>query len=274
MNIALRLLLYAAIGYGVLVLAAYLLQRQMVYFPDPEKPLESQVRAVGLRFWPDAGGDYRGFTNTTAPAGDKGLVVAFHGNAGGALGRNYYARALGPLGYQAVVAEYPGYGGRSGELGELPLVADAKETVKQAYAEFGGPVYLLGESLGCGVAAAVAFDPPVPVQGMVLITPWDSLSNLAQTLYWYLPARWLVRDKYDSISNLRSYDKPIAVFLAERDEIIPRKHAMLLYESITAPKRLWIFEGAGHNSWPADSNEVWWREAMKFVSTNPEGNGI
>ena len=265
-NLVLRLLFYAAVGYGVLVVAAYLWQRRMIYFPDRERPLESRIRAVGLRFWPDAKDAHRGFTGALPPSGTQGLVVVFHGNAGAAWNRSYYVHALGPLGYRVVVAEYPGYGGRGGEWSERLFVQDAKETVRRAHEEFGGPVFLWGESLGCGVATAVAAESPVPVEGLVMVTPWDSLPNVAQTYYWFFPARWLVRDRYDNVRNVRSYDKPVAVVVAERDEIIPTRHSMRLYDALAAPKRLWVLEGAGHNSWPAGSNETWWREVMDFVS--------
>jgi pimeloyl-ACP methyl ester carboxylesterase len=271
--VALKLLLYGAVVCGVLLLAAYLWQRRMIYFPDPASPTEGHCRALGVRFWPDPGDGYRGLIGMAAPAGKKGLVVAFHGNAGGAADRAYYVHALAPLGYRVVLAEYPGYGGRKGGLGEHPFVADAKETVRRAYEAFGGPLFLVGESLGCGVAAAVAADPAIPVEGVVMITPWDSLPAVAQTLYWHLPLRRLVRDKYDNIRHLQAYKKPVAVVVAEQDEIIPRKNSMRLYESLTAPKRLWVFKGAGHNSWPIGPNEAWWREVMEFVSAQGEKRG-
>lgn len=262
----LRLLLYAAIGCGVLLVAAYLWQRGMLYFPDRARPSQDQCRAAGVRFWPDTGDAYRGFTGAATPAGAKGLAVVFHGNAGAAWNRDYYVHALTPLGYRVVVAEYPGYGGRAGRWGERRFVRDAKETVRLAHEAFGGPVFLWGESLGCGVATAVAADPPVPVEGVVMITPWDSLPNLAQTLYRYFPVRWFMRDRYDNVRNLKSYHKPVAVVVAERDEIIPKKHSMRLYDTLTTPKRLWVFKGVGHNTWPTGVNEAWWREVMEFVS--------
>jgi pimeloyl-ACP methyl ester carboxylesterase len=265
-ELALRLLFYGAVGCGALLLAAYLWQRRMIYFPDPARPSEGHCQALGLRFWPDSGDSYRGFIGMAAPAGKKGLVVVFHGNAGGAWDRAYYVHALAPLGYRVVLAEYPAYGGRKGGLGERPFVDDAKETVRSVFKTFGGPLFLLGESLGCGVAAAVAADPAIPVEGVVMITPWDSLPAVAQALYWHLPIKRLVRDHYDNVRNLQAYDKPVAVAVAEADEIIPRKNSLRLYESLTAPKRLWVFAGAGHNSWPIGPNEAWWREVMDFVS--------
>ncbi len=270
MNAALRLLFYGAIAYGVLVGAAYLLQRRMLYFPDRSKPSERQVRAVGLRFWPDAGDGYRGFIGVAPPTRTTGVVIVFHGNAGGAWDRSYYVHALGALGYRVVLAEYPGYGGRAGKEGERLFVEDAGETVRRAHDAFGGPVFLWGESLGCGVASAIAADPPVPVAGVVMITPWDSLPNVAQKLYWYFPARWLVHDQYDNVRNVQSYAHPVAVVLAEHDEIIPPTSSMRLYESLTAPKRLWVLTGAGHNSWPTGPEEAWWREVMDFVSREHE----
>ena len=140
----LRLVVYGIIGYSALVLAAYLWQRRMVYFPDREKPLASQARSLGLRFWPESGDTYRGFIGVTTPADKKGVAVVFHGNAGRALDRSYYIHALVPLGYHVIVAEYPGYGGRQGKLGERHIVEDGKKTVRQAYEEYGGPLFLLG----------------------------------------------------------------------------------------------------------------------------------
>jgi alpha-beta hydrolase superfamily lysophospholipase len=145
-------------------------------------------------------------------------------------------------------------------------VADAKETIELVYQEYGGPLFLWGESLGAGVAAAVAADPPVPVDGVVLITPWDTLGDLAQSLYWYLPAKWLMRDRYDNIGNLRSFEGPVAVLMAEGDEVIPPRRSSRLYASLPGPKRLWVFPGAGHNSWPTGPAETWWREVVDFMA--------
>ena len=78
-----------------------------------------------------------------------------------------------PLGYRVLLAEYPGYGARKGELSEETFVRDAKETLRVASERYGGPLYLLGESLGCAVAAAAAKDSPVEIDGLILITPWE-----------------------------------------------------------------------------------------------------
>lgn len=262
-NVAVRYAVYFAIGYALLVLVVFLLQRNLIYFPDRKKPPADELRSMGLQFWPD-GSDFKGLISTGETRPTKGTVIVFHGNAGSAWHRHYYIHALEPLGYRVVLAEYPGYGGRRGKMNEKNAVADAREIITKARSQFGDPVFLLGESMGAGVAAAA--DADQPISGLVMVTPWDSLPSLAQTHYWYLPARWLVKDQFDSIANLQSFDRPVAVAMAVNDEVIPNKHTMTLFNALTAPKRLWKFQNAGHNSWPTQPNAPWWKEAMAFVT--------
>jgi pimeloyl-ACP methyl ester carboxylesterase len=79
----------------------------------------------------------------------------------------------------------------------------------------------------------------------------------------------MVRDRYDSVANLAHWKKPIAVLLAEHDEIIPIAHGKNLFESLPHPKKRVLFKNAGHNSWPADASQAWWKEVMDFVSSAP-----
>jgi len=266
MNTAIKICFYAAVGYSLLVLLIFVLQRRMIFFPDRERPTADVLHTMGLGYWPDDSGAYKGLICARASNHFRGTVIAFHGNAGSARHRDYFIHALQPLGYRVILAEYPGYGGRPGKLNESALVQDAVDTIKQARVAFSAPIYLLGESMGCGVAAAAAAAPDISTAGLILITPWDSLPDLAQTLYWYLPARLLTRDRFDSVCNLQSYDRPVAMAIAQNDEVVPNKNSMRLFHSLTAPKRLWQFQGAGHNSWPTDPCAPWWREAMDFVA--------
>ncbi len=203
------------------------------------------------------------------PGPCKGTVIVFHGNGGAAADRGFYLDALGARGYRVILAEYPRYGGRKGELGEKAFVADGIETVRLAFEEYGGPLYILGESLGCGVAAAVAGKASVKIDGIVLITPWDTFESVAKSKFPFLPVRLLLKDKYDSIKNLHSFKGKIAVVGAGRDEIIPIRHAENLFNSLPGSgKKMWTIEGAGHNDWYTYTNSSWWEEIISFVSGN------
>lgn len=266
-----RILLYGMVGYLLLIGILFLVQRKMLYFPDPTPPATHAVplgNGLVLESWPASGPvAFRGYASADWPGGSaaRGTVVVFHGNAGGARDRTYYLAALATRGYRVVLAEYPGYGGRPGELSEDSFARDGRDTARRALADFGGPLLIWGESLGAAVAAAVAADRTLPVAGVVLITPWDRLSDLAQTLYWYLPARWLLRDRYDNIAYLNQYGGKVAVLMAERDEIIPARHSQRLYDALRTPKRRWVFAAAGHNSWPVEPQAPWWNEVLGWL---------
>jgi hypothetical protein len=173
--------------------------------------------------------------------------------------------ALEPLGFRVVLAEYPGYGARGGRLSERSLVADARETVRLAAGDFPGPLYVWGESLGAGVATGVVADCSLPVDGVALITPFTSLPDMAVAVYRLPFLRPFVRDRYDSVANLRSFQHPVAILVSERDELIPAEQGQALYDSLSTRKRLWEFPGAGHNTWPAGADEGWWAEVAAFL---------
>jgi len=255
--------------YLIVVAAAYSLQNFLLYHPRKGTPerFESRASEVGLRPWPRHMHNYRGWVSDSPTERSRAAAVVFHGNAGAALDRQYYIPALESLGCRIVLAEYPGYGARPGSPSERTFVEDGLETLRLAYEEFGAPLFLIGESLGCGVAAAIVGSGEAPVDGVALITPWDNLPDLAQSLYWFLPARLLVRDRYDSAANLRDFRGPVAVALAERDEVIPPRHTMRLYETLLEPKRLWVFPEARHNTWPSHPDAPWWSELLEYLLT-------
>ena len=256
----------------ILMLPGCDLQNRMLYFPDAAAPSEDTLTRGNLTPWPSTSRESRGFVSGKAPTHPMGTIVIFHGNAGTAVDRAFYGEALTALGYRVILAEYPRYSGRQGALGETAFVADALETVRLAFTQFGGPLFLLGESLGCGVAAAAAKAPSVPIAGVILITPWETLAAVAQAKFPWLPVRPLLTDTYDTIGNLKAFPGRIAVVGAERDEVISLRHALTLYKGLPGPaKRLWILSGAGHNDWPRMTTPLWWQDLMDFISHREKG---
>jgi alpha-beta hydrolase superfamily lysophospholipase len=245
------------------------IQNNFLYFPDSTAPSEETLKAANIKPWPSSLKDYRGFVSMLEPRYTNGTVIVFHGNGGAAVDRTFYVKVLGDLGYRVILAEYPQYGGRKGTLGEKSFVNDANETTLLASQQFGGPLFLLGESLGCGVAAAVAHTTSARIDGVILITPWDNLASIAHSKFPFLPVRLLLTDKYDNIGNLESFKGRIVVVGAERDEVIPIKHATALYTSLSSSaKGMWVIRGAGHNDWPMYTNRSWWKDIMDFASSN------
>ena len=251
--------------FAILILLGCDLQERMLYFPSKDIPDEKFLSSRTMRFWPSGRDGYRGFVSTGEARAGTGTIVVFHGNAGAASDRDYYLPALTPLGFRVLLAEYPGYGGRKGGPGEAAFVQDAHETLRIVSEQYGRPIYLLGESLGCGVAAAVAKASPVPIDGIILITPWDTLLSVAKEHYPWFPVRLFLHDTYDSVANLKTYGGPVAVIGAEWDEVIPLRHAHALYDSLQTRKRMWIIKAGGHNDWSLLVGPAWWKEITDFV---------
>jgi pimeloyl-ACP methyl ester carboxylesterase len=240
------------------------LQRNMLYYPSTYSPSQAFLAAHNVQFWPSET-NYRGFISTVQVNKAKGTIVVFHGNAGTAADRVYYVKALTQLGYRVLLAEYPGYGGRKGVPGEKSFVHDAKETLRLASEQYGAPVFLLGESLGCGVAGAVAKDSPVKIDGIMLITPWDTLLSVAKEKFPWLPVRLFLKDKYDTVKNLKEYQGRIAIAGAERDEVIPIHHAQALSASLSGIHKMYTIKGVGHNDWLEMADPAWWKEITDFL---------
>ena len=118
---------------------------------------------------------------------------------------------------------------------------------------------IIGESLGAAVAAAAAARVAGKVEALLLITPWDSLARVAAHHYPWLPVRWLLSDRYDTITHLQAFDRPVAVVLAAQDAIVPARFGRALYDALSQPKQLLLLEGAGHNDWPEKVDLEWSR---------------
>ncbi|WP_455284892.1 alpha/beta hydrolase [Cupriavidus necator] len=245
----------------VLLAGVYMLQDHFLYFPD--KATVDDMVSPGLRAWPGPE-DFRGLV--AEPAGPaRATAMVFHGNAGHAGHREYYASALTKLGIRVILAEYPAYGPRTGALGERSFVEDAEQSIALARRQFGGPLLLIGESLGAGVAAAAAARQRDSVAGLLLITPWDKLAHIASHHYPWLPAGWMLRDRYDSAANLAGFGRPVMVAIAERDTIVPARFGKALYETLGEPRRLAVIDGAGHNDWTGRVDAGWWQDAVAFL---------
>lgn len=241
------------------------LQDWLLYYPERYElsAVASLSAGNGLRPWPSPGA-YRGFVVAGTGEAISGTLAVFHGNAGSAAGRVYYRDLLAPLRLRLVLLEYPGYGARPGQPGEAALVEDGAESLRTIRERFEGPLYVLGESLGASVAAGAIARSRIPVDGVILCTPWDDLATVAGSLYWFLPVKALLHDRYDTSAYLRHYGGPLAVIAAERDELVPRPSSVTLFENYPGPKKLFIVPG-GHNTWLGFTRQAWWRNVFRFL---------
>ena len=269
-----RTAIIVTIVFVILIAGIAVFQNRLLYFPD--RATISEIVTHKLTAWPDAS-DFRGLLAEPAVEAEpsaatgaavgaiRATVLVFHGNAGHAGHRDYYARVLTRLALRVILVEYPGYGPRDGEINEQNLVADAEATIVQTHLHFGEPLLLLGESLGAGVAAAAAARQAGRIAGLLLITPWDRLTRVASHHYPWLPVSLLLRDRYDSAASLADVGKPILVAVAQDDAIVPARFGVALYQGLPQPKKLLVVEAAGHNDWSGHVDSAWWRAAIEWM---------
>lgn len=255
------------LSYLLFLLILFIVQRKLIYFSEKHSIEQQQELAeqLNLKLW-SSKDNYLGLVSTSPKTAYKGTIIVFHGNAGSAINRVYYLQALDSLGYRVILAEYPGYGARDGFPSETTLISNGVETLKQALNDFGHPIFLWGESLGSGVIGGIIQSGQIHVKGIVLATPFDSLTNVAQHHYWFFLAKWLVRDKFNTIKNLHNYSGSTAILIAEDDQIIPNKYSLNLFDSLHHRKRLWTFKDADHNTLPLGPELPWWQELMQFIA--------
>jgi pimeloyl-ACP methyl ester carboxylesterase len=255
---------------GLLILLA-LSQRSMIYYPsrNDAESLKREARAQGFEPWTNAQGETIGYRSLPA-SGDprpRAAVLITHGNAGYAMHRADYAQILRAAArdhaLSVYILEYPGYGARSGQPAQTDFLAAADEAV--TLIPNNQPLILVGESIGTGVASATAAAHPERIQGLLLLTPFDSLANVAQHHYPLLPVRWIMRDQYPSEEWLKKYRGPVAIILAANDTIVPAKFGQKLYDTYAGPKELLIAGQADHNDLLHSLRGEQWEKAMSFL---------
>lgn len=246
------------------------LQRQLIYFPQVglEQDLMASASAIGLRDWRDDAGRLIGWRSGSGGE-DARRVLVFHGNAGYALHRDYYVAGFlaQEQDWDVYLFEYPGYGARPGRPSENEIKASAAAAVKLLLGADARPLYLVGESLGSGVASYLAAAFPEQVGGLLLVTPFTSLVDVAAHHYSFLPVRSLLRERYDSAEALGHYRGPVAFLLAGSDEIVPSELGQRLHDDYVGPRWLQVQAGAGHNSLNLYPGARWWADVAQFLTS-------
>lgn len=268
---SLRILGLIILVYGLFVLLVAGCQRRLIYHPSRATDgfLIRMAEERGLAQWIDTHGEFHGWRRPLRAERPPNQVLIFHGNAGFALHRGYLIDLFPPAEWDVRVLEYPGYGARAGRPSESAFHAAAAAALVSLREEAPDrPLLLVGESIGSGVAVRAAADMPDHVQGLLLLTPFTSLTEVARAHYPFLPVNLLLRDRFDNAAILNTFDGPVAFVLAENDTVVPTRLGRALYEGFEGPKWLWVEPGSGHNNLAFFPGAAWWQAALNFFREN------
>jgi fermentation-respiration switch protein FrsA (DUF1100 family) len=224
----------------------YFTQRSLMYFPETVHTTPAQAGLPQAEEIALTTADGMHITAWhVAPRDGKPVILYFHGNGGALRYRvERFSRLLAD-GIGIVAVEYRGYGGLSGSPSEPGLIADGEAGYALAAARYAVPqIVLWGESLGAGVAVALAAEKPVG--RVILEAPFTSAAAIAARQYWYMPVRLLMSDQFRTDERIRNVTAPLLILHGAKDEVVPYAMAEQLFELANKPKRIVRFLDGGH----------------------------
>ena len=226
------------LAYLALNVLLYFFQRSLIYFPQPRTTLPG----TELMQLPTEAGPV--LVTVRQRPGAQALIY-FGGNAEDVSWNLPTLVEAFPT-HSLYLLHYRGYGGSAGRPTEAALFADALalyERVRPLQPE----ITVVGRSLGSGVAVYLASQRPV--RRLVLVTPYESLRELAAQMFPGFPVRWLLKDGFESWRYAAQVSAPTLLIAAERDEVIPMASTRALLTHFPAGvARLEIVPGRDHNT--------------------------
>ena len=235
------------LAYFIIILFVYFYQRNLLYHPSENNYLNDKItfsyeeifietdKNIKLKSW-FIKKDLNKFKT----------ILIFHGNAGNLFNRVYKLNELNKLDVNILLISWRGFSGNKGKPTEKNLYHDAEEAVKwlNNQGAISKNIILYGESLGTGVAAELGTSNAFG--GIILESPFTSITNAAKIYYPYLPVNIILKDRYDSIGKIKNITIPILIMHGKKDNIVPQKMGLELYEKANQPKFSYFPENDDH----------------------------
>ena len=259
--------LITVLVYLCVVVALYILQRKMIFYPDrtsPDITIANHLDFAELKVKTTDGLSIAGWWHKAKT--DQPTLILFHGNAGHHGHRSYNVQDYIEAGYGIVLASYRGYGGNEGKPSEGGFYQDAHAYITHLINNNVSErdIIIYGQSIGSGVAVQMATKFK-NVKALILEAPYTSLPDIAEKQYFFIPVRLLMKDKFDNLSKIKKVKAPLLIMHGSEDKIIPASMGQELYKAANDPKEIYIFDGYGHNDLPI---ELMTKKVIDFIDTN------
>jgi esterase/lipase len=223
------------LGYVGVGLFLYFNQRSFLYFPTPNK--STKYSHIVMH------NDGESINVIVLNEGHQNAILYFGGNAESMAGSSDYIAGQFPE-FTVYLMDYRGYGASTGIATEKALYSDALklyDTIAPKHKQ----ISVGGRSLGSGIATYVAAHREV--NKLALITPYDSIVNVAQDIYPVYPASLLLDDRYDSVSRVKDIKAQTLIVIAENDRVIPRTSTNNLIKAFKKEQlKVIVIKNRGH----------------------------
>lgn len=223
------------LGYLGMGLFLYIYQRDLLYFPTPD--ISTPYTEMVLQ------NEGESLKIIVLNKGHKNAILYFGGNAESMAQSSDYIAQQFPE-FTIYLMNYRGYGGSTGLASEQGLYSDALklyDSVKPKHKR----ISIGGRSLGSGIAVYVAANREV--SKLALITPFDSIVNVAQEMYPLYPVSFLLDDQYDSLSRIKEIKAKTFIVTAQNDQVITKERTQELIDAFDpALLKVEMIENRGH----------------------------
>jgi pimeloyl-ACP methyl ester carboxylesterase len=148
-----------------------------------------------------------------------------------------------------VMINYRGFGQSNGTPDEVSLKSDALaiyDRLSERYHIPPGNAVAWGRSIGSSMACFLALERKLG--RLILTCPFDSILSVAAHYYPAWLVKMVLRDRHQTLDFSNRITSTTLVLASREDEVIPLKHTLNLYESLTCPRELVYIDGAGHNT--------------------------
>ena len=231
--------------YIIICIFIYFYQRNLLYHPGEnnyldEGPLNHKIEKIYINSESSlVGWHFQKNQNYKT-------ILFFHGNAGKLDNRIYKLNEFSKMSVNYLIFAYRGFSGNDGNPSEIGLYDDALAAKKWLNSKKieDKNIVLYGESLGTAIALNLAKD--YSFSGVILESPFTSMETLAKSYYPYLPVKYLLKDKYNSISKLNNNSAPILVMHGMRDKIVPFKMGKEIFTKFNGEKSSFFVENDDH----------------------------
>jgi fermentation-respiration switch protein FrsA (DUF1100 family) len=264
--IASRIIQITLVGYLGIILVLLFFENRMVFVPSSPAQFWQDPPVPG---WQDLYLTIEDGTRIHAwwcpRPGAEGALLYCHGNGGNLSHRGNTIRGLQEqLNVSVLIFDYPGYGKSEGsptEAGCYAAGTTAYQFLREQQHVPGDKIFLFGNSLGGGVATYLAVREPH--RALILSKTFTSLPDVGQHCYPWLPVRWLMRNRFDSLSRIKDCKMPVFLTHGTEDELIPYCQGVALHEAANEPKRFLTVHGGDHN---APMNQEFFTALKEFLA--------
>src|SRR6266508_1711377 len=165
-----------------------------------------------------------------------------------------------------LVIYFGGNGESEGKPGEKELLEDGlviHDYAKRRPDVNSERIVAMGRSLGSGVAVHLAAHRPL--RGVILVSPYDSIVEVAKRHYPFLPVSLMLRHRFDSLARAPQIETPLLCLVATEDRVIPAAHSRALFEAWRGTKTWHEVPRSDHDS--ISGEPEYWRSIADVLKS-------